>query len=144
MTDFSTMYDTVEELIIEGDFGHTELPLSAERSCELAVECWQLRRDLHDRKKKQLEAEQFSLKLQKDVVRLTHNVSLQRGLIKEKDEEIFKLSNTILDQNKKITDLDVSLNGVSGTLRRKKSDIEKISKQHKALQEEFNSYKERT
>lgn len=142
-TEFDAMYSSVEELIIEGDdYGKTQLPLSYDRSCELAVECWQLRREVADCKARQADAENFCLKLQKDIVRLKNNADVQRLAMKEKEITIFDISNTVLDQNSKITDLEVSLAGITGTLRRKNAELKTAAKNYKTLEDEFRQYKQ--
>jgi len=144
MSQFDAMYASVEELIIEGDdYGKTQLPLSYDRSCELAVECWQLRREVADRKVKQADSDAFAMKLQKDIMRLKNNADVQRLDIKEKEKTIFDISNTVLDQNTRITNLEVSLSGVTGTLRRKNAELQAAAKKYSALEEEFRVSKEK-
>jgi chromosome segregation ATPase len=144
MSQFASMYTSVDEIIVEGeDYGKTQLPLSYDRSCELAVECWQLRRELADRQVKQSDSEAFAAKLQKDINRLKNNADVQRLDIKEKEKTIFDLSNTVLDQNTRITNLEVSLNGVTGTLRRKNAELSAAAKKYKSLEDELSEYREK-
>ena len=128
---FNAMYEGVDEnseVIVEGDGIAATMPLAIDRNCELAVECWQLRRELHDKKINQKRNESFIIKLQKDVSRLTASNSTQRVELKDKEDFNFELQNTILDMRTKITDLEVSNHGVTGTLRKRRIDLDKLNK----------------
>ena len=140
MAEYASLYDGIQEIsFVEGNQHNVPLAFAADRSCELAVECWQLRRELNDVKTKHSLSEKFVHKLQKDIVRLNSNISSQRVELKSKENDIFQLNNNILSQNKRITDLEVSLHGVTASLKKKKQDAEALSKQLKVLEQELEN-----
>lgn len=148
MDKFRAMYedeedaDEISEVIVEGEGIAATMPLTFDRNCELAVECWQLRRELHDKKINEKRNDSLINKLQKDISRLNAANSTLRVDFKEKEDFNFQLQNTILDMRAKITDLEVSNHGVTGTLRKRRIDLDKLTKLHEETLEEHARNKE--
>lgn len=134
----------MEEVVADGNDIKPALPLVVDRSCELAVECWQLRRELQDRKAKTKLAEDFIAKLQKDITRHNHNLSTQRSELKEKDKLLYELKNEMVEQKTKITDLEMSNHGLVQSLRKRRAELEAMGKAQKALGSELEEFKRKS
>lgn len=95
-----------DELLLDGD----ALPLESIRSCELAVECWNLRNSLaqadqsYNYTKKDMKMQNYTLRrVQAEMVEVQKALRARDNIVKEKNAEIelLKIKVEMLDSSRK-------------------------------------------
>ena len=115
--------DDHHEMIVQGQC----LPLESRRSCELAVECWNLRNSLLEADQSYNETKK-DLKMQKYTVKRIEGVmtTLQKAL-QEKDKVLKEKSIEIETLKRKIEDVVASRRGIIANFAKSETDTKDVA-----------------